>query len=180
MTNKRSHSKGSHASTNHQTTNQASYRRPDTHRSSPSQQQQQQQQHSQSKASHRQSQAAAPRTPTNGRDVPAPTNAQQQSAWTAGTSRPYTSQGGLKPTYGVNSRPGQHGTVIKTNQDNFLMVNSSAGNFVAAVMDGHGEQGHNVSKFVKDNLAPQLVQCHSNVTGDINLDAVSKPCTHLT
>jgi len=124
---------------------QASYRRPDTHRS--------------------QNSGVAPQTSHRQAVLTA-----AESAWTQGSARPWTQQG-RKPNYGVNSRPGQHGAMVKTNQDNFLMVNSSEGNFVAAVMDGHGEQGHNVSKFVKDNLAPQLVQCHTDVSGDINKDA---------
>ena len=43
----------------------------------------------------------------------------------------------------MNSEAGQHGpSRRKTNQDNYLMFsNQDDEDFVAAVMDGHGEQG---------------------------------------
>jgi len=83
--------------------------------------------------------------------------------WVQGGGRPTTAR---QTIYGACSEAGQQGRTRKTNQDQYLMMNKGDGDFVAAVMDGHGEQGHHVSSFVKRELAPQLLNAHEMLSSE--------------
>jgi hypothetical protein len=45
-----------------------------------------------------------------------------------------------------------------------MYCNEGGSDFVAAVLDGHGEAGHHVSKFVREQLAPELLSCYSTLS----------------
>lgn len=58
--------------------------------------------------------------------------------------------------FGVKSRAGRVGTNRKINQDNYItnqLFMGSQENTFFSVLDGHGNDGHKVSHFLKMNLA---------------------------
>lgn len=103
--------------------------------------------------------------PTTSQRRSGPASQKLTGAWVVGDGRPNTSRGGSKG-YGASSEAGQQGRTRKTNQDSYLMMGNGTGDFVAAVMDGHGDQGHHVSSFVKNSLAPQLMNAHEKLSAD--------------
>jgi len=46
----------------------------------------------------------------------------------------------------------------KTNQDTSFVLGRRDGDFICGVIDGHGEQGHHVSSFVKSQLAARILE----------------------
>jgi hypothetical protein len=62
--------------------------------------------------------------------------------------------------FGVKSRAGRVGTNRKINQDNYVtnqLFMGSQENSFFCVLDGHGNDGHKVSHYLKMNLSSRLV-----------------------
>lgn len=60
----------------------------------------------------------------------------------------------------VSTAAGMAGRMAKTNQDASFVYRRKTGgdDFICGVIDGHGQQGHQVSDFVRNTLASQIMQ----------------------
>lgn len=79
--------------------------------------------------------------------------------WRRGSDRPKTSVSGKKPSYGVATLAGRCPGMYKENQDNFFVYEHAENkDMVAGVLDGHGIHGRQVSTFVQDHLAKNILK----------------------